>query len=272
LEKKDVEVNVIADMPNSCAIAGLGAHRPRCALPASTRRRRTGWARFRRRMAARSAFALLRSVFEAYVRGEWIALRADETWANRFLEGKELRPEAVGRPQNSARAVPERIAFSLEGKIARQLPHIESILLEPFAKPRLFGAPLAVQEMPKDHVAAEDESAVGGENQIRERRARSHHRGLGHLRQHVEILLPLRGRPFPIGAMDIPLHPRVDDVLDSVMFRRTDQESSAAGHERTYSRQRALAILLRNRANLAILSRSCDRPRHDLHPSSYVVL
>jgi hypothetical protein len=34
-----------------------------------------------------SAFALLRSVFEAYVRGEWIALRADETWVNRFLEG-----------------------------------------------------------------------------------------------------------------------------------------------------------------------------------------
>src|SRR4029453_3306923 len=76
----------------------------------------------------------------------------------------ELRPEAVGRPQNAACAVPERIAFSLEGKIARQLPHIESILLEPLAKPRLLGAPLAEQEMPEDHLASKDESAVGGEN------------------------------------------------------------------------------------------------------------
>ena len=36
-----------------------------------------------------SAFALLRSAFEAYVRGEWLALCATDEFVERFLNGKE---------------------------------------------------------------------------------------------------------------------------------------------------------------------------------------
>jgi hypothetical protein len=41
-----------------------------------------------------SAFALLRLAFEAYVRGEWLALCADEQQVERFLDGKE--PPKIG--------------------------------------------------------------------------------------------------------------------------------------------------------------------------------
>ena len=38
-----------------------------------------------------SAFALVRPAFEAYVRGEWLALCADEEGVSRFLNGMGLQ-------------------------------------------------------------------------------------------------------------------------------------------------------------------------------------
>src|SRR4029453_2340117 len=117
----------------------------------------------------------------------------------------------------------ERVAFAFEVELFRQPIHLVAVLFHPLGKKRLFSGAFFVAEIARNEFAANRQPSVSGEDHVGQSWLRRNQINLAKFGKRRVQLFPLLLNNRRFGATG-DAHPRIDLVLDPVVFRRTKEQ------------------------------------------------
>src|SRR5438445_441360 len=147
----------------------------------------------------------------------------------------ERGTHAVAAPEERRSRLEERVALALERPPARELDDAAAAAAKPLDGVARLGRALGEAEACGHEGVVVHEPRVGGEGHVGEARRGLEQLQVGARGERRAECLPLPHRLLGVGAADVPLHPRVDDVLDAVEARRAEEEGVARRHPDHYS-------------------------------------
>jgi hypothetical protein len=142
----------------------------------------------------------------------------------------ELRARAVSSPEPAAIPVQQGIPGAFEWQVARQLANFETMFLEPCPKMSFLRLPFPVQKVAEDDRIADDDAGVGGEHHVGKTRLRRDEFNRGMRADRLHQFAPLSDSERRDCLVNVAFHPRIDDVIDREMVRRTHQETGCGFH------------------------------------------
>ena len=157
----------------------------------------------------------------------------DDAEIEGFGEGgmrAEIGAHAVADPEQAAFAVEEGVAFALERDVAGEIGDLEPGVAEPFFEMFALVLALAVEEAADDGFLFEDDAAIGGEDHVREAGSGLDEIDVDEFGEAVVEGLPLGDGVRARYAVNIAGHPRVDDVFNPVVLRRTHENPPFSTH------------------------------------------
>ena len=149
--------------------------------------------------------------------------------------GLERGAHAVAAPEERRARLEERVALALERPAAGQLGDAVAAAAKPLDGVPRLGRALREAEARRHEGVLVHEPRVGGEGHVGEARRGLEQLQVGARGERRAECLPLPHRLLGVGAADVPLHPRVDDVFDAVEARRAEEKAVARRHRDHYS-------------------------------------
>src|SRR5258705_684442 len=121
--------------------------------------------------------------------------------------------------------IKQRIAFSLETRLARRRPQQKTRVLQPLPQVLFLALPLRMSEARNRRNPMLDQRCMSHKHHIRRAFARMQHPNISNALKLLIQILPLPKGGIARWMMKITRPPRVDDVINVVPLRWTHQIS-----------------------------------------------
>ncbi len=146
--------------------------------------------------------------------------------------GVQFSAETVSGVQQQVFTIEQRVAGAFKRQVSWQLADAKAVGLEENAKICFFGLSFPVKKGAEYHLLAEHQAGVSGKHHIRGPRSWRDQIHLGLLTEKSMEPVPLLGGQAGVRPIQVPFHPRIDDVLDLELIGRTHENAVGLIHKK----------------------------------------